>query len=99
MKTVKYRNMYGVGETSDPWENTTLEIFVKLVPALLYDILTGKVMPSMKGLNDIFKMSESNAGMSGHIIWKAFEIDENEYKDLVEILCTDPNLNLVAKSY
>jgi hypothetical protein len=97
MKTVKYRNMYGVGETSDPWENTSLEEFVKLVPALTYDILAGKVMPSLKKLNDIFKTNESNTGMSGHIMWKPFEIDENEYKDLVEILCTDPNLKLVAE--
>lgn len=95
MKTVKYRNIYGIGESSDPWENAHLDEFLKIAPDLFYIIFVGKVLPPIAILNDLFSKNESNAGMSGHIIWKPFQIDENEYQDLVEILCTDPELNIV----
>lgn len=92
--TVKYRNMYGVGATSDPWENAPLEEFVRIAPHLGYIIIVNNILPPIAVLNDFFKKGDDNAGMGGSIIWKPFKIDKNEYNDLVEILCTDPNLDI-----
>jgi len=94
MKTVKYRNCYGVGENSDPWENINLEDFVRFVPDLGYSISMYQSIPPLAVLNDFFALGRANLGMSGSWIWKIFSIDIAEYEDLVEILYTDPKFNM-----
>jgi hypothetical protein len=37
-----------------------------------------------------------DAGMSGGCIWRPFEIDENEYNELVEELITLPHREIVV---
>ena len=90
MRIVKVRHIYGVGENAAPWENRNLKEFVFLAPDLKFSLVVFKVIPSFSALNDFFKLSKSEAGMSGGIEWKSFEIDKDEYNELVEELCTDP---------
>ena len=93
MRTIKYRRTYGVGKNSAPWENITLEQFVLLIPSLGQVMCCSKVMPPFVVLNEIFNNGESNQGMGGSIEWKSFEINKEEYYQLVEYLCTDPKLD------
>ncbi len=94
MRTIKYKNCYGIGISSDSWENIPLEKFILLVPSLGYSISIYQIIPPLAVLNDFFTLGEVNSGMSGHWIWKVFTIKRDEYKDLVEIIYTDPKLNI-----
>ena len=95
MRTVKVRHMYGVGNSSAPWENHPLDEFIFMHPSLVFALACYKVMPPLAVLNDAFGKSESNAGMGGAIEWRPFAIDAEEYSELVEILYTDPELGIV----
>jgi len=95
MRTVKVRHLYGVGETSAPWENHPLDEFIFMHPFLSFALACFKVMPPLTVLNDAFRKSESDAGMSGGVEWKSFEIDAEEYSELVEVLYTDPKRGIV----
>jgi hypothetical protein len=95
MRTVKVRHIYGVGETSAPWENHSLEEFIFMNPSLGFALACFKVVPPLDVLNDVFRQSECNMGMSGAIEWKSFEIDSEEYIELVEVLYTDPQRDMV----
>lgn len=90
MRTVKVRHLYGIGETSAPWEHHPLDEFIFMHPFLGFVLACLKVMPPLAVLNDAFSKSESNAGMSGGLEWKSFEIDTDEYSELLEVLYTDP---------
>lgn len=94
MRTVKVRQLYGIGETSAPWENHTLEEFVFMAPALGAALTICKFMPSFETINNFFMQSDSDAGMGGGVEWKAFTIDKAEYDELVEFLCSDPERNI-----
>ncbi len=95
MRTVKVRHLYGVGETSAPWENHSLDEFIFMHPFLGFALACFKVMPPLAVLNDAFCESKSDAGMSGGVEWKPFEIDAEEYLELVEVLYTDPKRGIV----
>ncbi|WP_415891739.1 hypothetical protein ACMXYN_10290 [Neptuniibacter sp. PT8_73] len=95
MRTVKVRHLYGVGETSAPWENHPLDEFIFLHPFLGFALACLKVMPPLTVLNDAFCKSVSDSGMSGGIEWRPFEIDCDEYSELVEVLYTDPKRDIV----
>lgn len=95
MRTVKVRHLYGAGETSAPWENHPLDKFIFMHPLLGFALACFKVMPPLAVLNDAFRQSESDTGMSGGVGWSSFEIDAEEYSELVEILCTDPGRGIV----
>ena len=86
--------MYGVGKNSAPWENISLDKFVLLIPSLGQIMCCSNVMPPIVVLNELFSNGESNQGMGGHIKWKSFEVDTEEYLQLAECLCTDPKLNI-----
>jgi len=98
MRTIKYKHIYGVGENAAPWENESLEKFVFLVPHLAMALRLYKLMPPYAVLNDLFSMSRDDAGMSGGVEWNQFSIEQSEYDELVEELCTDPKLNIQLDS-
>lgn len=64
-------------------------------PFLGFALACIKVMQPMSALNDAFSGATADAGMSGGIEWKPFEIDTREYAELLEILYTDPEKNIV----
>jgi len=94
MRTVKVRQLYGIDETSAPWENHSLDEFVFMAPALGSALTIYKFMPSLVTINNFFSQSESDAGMGGGVEWKPFELDQAEYDELLECLCSDPERNI-----
>mgnify|MGYP000615508051 FL=1 len=94
MRTVKFRRLYGIGGNSSPWEDHGLEMFVLRAPELSFMLVVVKVMPPLAVLNDFFKRSESDGGMGNAVEWKPFEIQHDEYTELVEFLYTDPKRNI-----
>lgn len=94
MRTVKVRHLYGAGESSAPWENHSLDEFMFMHPSIGFALACFKIMPPLAVLNDVFRASKLDAGMSGGVEWRLFEIDTQEYEELVEALCTDPKRNI-----
>ena len=72
-----------------PWENIPLERFILEAVAARY--VNGFVLQPLHFMNEILSKGETEIGMGFQ--WKPFEIDRNEYQELVDILCTDPTLN------
>ena len=56
MRTVKVRHLYGVGETSAPWENHSLDEFIFMHPFLGFALACFKVMRlfAFKGVEKIW---------------------------------------------
>ncbi|MDY7093829.1 MAG: hypothetical protein SX243_12730 [Acidobacteriota bacterium] len=96
LPTVKARELWGVGPTAAPWERLPLDRFVRTAPGLDYALLAHGTLPPQAVLNDFLARGESNAGMSGAMIWKPLEVSEAEYDELVEVLCTDPELEVAV---
>ncbi len=94
MRTIKYRICYGVGKNSAPWINEPLEKFVLEVVAARH--ANGFVLQPFHFLNEILAKGETEIGMGFQ--WKPFELDENEYQELIDILCTDPSLNVSVEN-
>ena len=94
MKTIKYRIRYGVGKTSAPWLNEPLEKFI--LEVVIARHLDGFVIQPLHFINEILMSGETNAGTGFQ--WKPFEIDNDEYQELAEILCTDPKLNVTIEN-
>ena len=72
-----------------------MDEFIFMHPIIGFALACIKVIPPMSALNDAFNGAKADAGMSGGIEWKPFEIDTQEYAELVEILYTDPEKNIV----
>jgi len=93
MKIVEYKELYGDIETI-PWEISQLDEFVYLAPHLAFILDIYKIIPPKTVLNDFFQKGESNAGMSGAIVWKKFSITQEEYDLLSKTLCNDSKKKL-----
>ena len=94
MRTIKYRPRYGTGVNSAAWQDVPLDQFILNVAALCH--VEGFVIPPLRLLNETLLEAKSEHG--GGYEWKPFTIEEDEYQELVEVLCTDPRLNVVTDS-
>lgn len=95
MRTIKYINrrgtvkQRGTANSALQWDNKTLDRFVLEAAAKRH--VNGFVIPPLHFLNEILV-----SGQSPPFEWKPFKIDETEYQQLVELLTTDPELNVVT---
>ena len=94
MRTVKYRIWYGVGKESAPWMNEALEEFILKVVAARH--VNGFVLQPLHFINEILKKGETEIGVGYQ--WKPFELDESEYQELIDILCTDPTKKVTTEA-
>ena len=71
-----------------------LEKFILEVVATKH--VDGFVLPPLHFVNEILMSGEVKTGSGFQ--WKAFNIENDEYRELAEILCTDPKLNVIIDS-
>jgi hypothetical protein len=72
--------MSGIG----PWTTPRVGSTADLVWALPYVVMTE--IPPQHILNDLLVRGQDDAGMSGGCIWKPFEVDPEQFDELVEEL-------------
>lgn len=78
MRKIKYKKLPCVGEETISTEGDLLQ-FVQDIPYLF----TFNLIPPINVLNDIFKSGLEDAGMSGGCQWEPFEINQDEYDELI----------------
>ena len=74
--------------------NEPLEKFIMEVVAARH--VTGFALQPINFMNEILEKGETEIGMGYQ--WKPFALNENEYQELIDILCTDPALNVTIES-
>ncbi|MEW8632249.1 MAG: hypothetical protein AB2591_19805 [Candidatus Thiodiazotropha sp.] len=95
MRDVRYKILPPVGPGEGPWEYACLNEFIFHIPTFSYSVGISGVIPPIHVLNEIFKQGEDDAGMSGGAKWKPFEIENDEYNELVEMLLTSPEKEFI----
>ena len=95
MRDVRYKYHGAIGPSS--WTHSSLVEFLFAIP-YLFPRVGKEPIPPLHVLNELLMSGVSDAGMSGGCEWKAFEIDQAEYDELVEELTTMPNRELVLDS-
>ena len=95
MKTIIYYLLPGTGSRVTKKEGTAKDLLLDM-PYLLgmYPPLRKEgigVIPPLKIINEIFSIGINDAGMSGGCKWEPFQIDENDFEELVaQLLSDDP---------
>jgi len=77
------------------WTHGTLLEFLFALPTVLRPGPNRQPVPPLAVLNDVFRSGARDAGMSGACEWKPFEIDETDYRSLVDELVTMPGYDFV----
>jgi hypothetical protein len=90
MKEIKYTVLLGFGNKETHKHGTVKDLLFD-VP---YFFRENDIIPSLQILNDFLQKGISDAGMSGGCRWKPFELDEQEYNELIQQLLTEPTRNL-----
>ena len=88
MRIVRYKVLPPINPFDDPVPNVhgSLVEFLFTIPSLLdWDVL-----PPLSILNEILLSGIKDAGMSGGCQWKPFQLEPDEYEELVLELLTLP---------
>ena len=92
MREVKIKKKFG--GYSEPWQWYRLDKAIQMMQDLSFNLLTLKVFPPSEILNKVFKEGHCDEGMGYETVWKPFEIDQDEYEELMEAIVTDPKLDI-----
>ena len=95
MRDVKFRIFSGIGAATPSWKHATLKEFLLESPVFAYELKVFGVMPPLHVLNEILGKGKYDAGMSGACEWKPFEVNSDEYAELVLELTTNPNYKII----
>jgi len=95
MRDVRFKLHPPVGGPGH-WTHATLSEFLFSLPNLF--LLHGgeQPIPPLAVLNEVFTSGTWGAGMSGSCEWKAFEISDDEYDELVQALVGAPRFRFVT---
>lgn len=88
MRNIQYYQLPPIGSDDQLYESTIIE-FILDIPYLL----NFGLVPPLQIFNEIFKNGFEDAGMSGGCKWEPFEIDQNEYEEIVKALFAMPQAN------
>jgi hypothetical protein len=95
MRDVKFRVFPGMGDARPSWEHASLGEFLLATPVFVYELKAFGVIPPIHVLNEILTTGKYNAGMGGACEWRSFEINADEYAELVLELTTNPNHEII----
>lgn len=82
MRKVWYRTFWAADDWFPGFRRNSLEYFLLDIPYFMDD----GVIPPLQELNKVLSGGGGSGGMSPGTVWKPFQIDEAEYKALVEAL-------------
>lgn len=92
MKNVKFTILPPIGSGETHKHGTVKDLLFEI--PYLFIKNRKNLIPPIYILNDLLKSGIKDAAMSGGIRWKPFEVSEEEYRNLVEELSTEPNYEL-----
>jgi hypothetical protein len=81
MRELVFVQVPGIGPGLVPPRSGSVADLVMAIPYLVHDQI-----PPRRVLNDVLSRGKDDAGMSCGVIWEPFEIDEGEYRALVDEL-------------
>ena len=81
MRNIRYKVHWEYVDSTERY--STLAEFILDIPYLMEN--TG-VIPPLAVLNSVLKTGGDSGGMGPATTWKPFQVDEDEYKELVKIL-------------
>ena len=95
MRDVKFRIYPGTGGGTPSWEHAPLDEFLLTAPLFIYELKAFGVIPPLHVLNEKLSVGKYDAGMGGACDWKPFEINSDEYNELVLELTTNPEYKII----
>jgi hypothetical protein len=78
MKQIVFYQLSGIGDGKSKEEGSVLD----LLEAIPY-LLLRKRLPGLQVINAILAQGYEDAGMSGAVQWQSFQIDEDEFQELI----------------
>lgn len=96
MRDVRFKMYPGTGAATPSWEHATLDMFLLTAPLFIYELKVFGVIPPLRILNEKLSIGRYDAGMGGACDWRSFEIDVEEYNELVMELTTNPNYKIIT---
>jgi len=95
MINVKFRVFPGTSDARPPWEYAPLNEFLLTTPVFVYELQAFGVAPPIHVLNEILANGNHDAGMGGACEWEPFQLNSDEYSELVLDLTTNPNYSII----
>lgn len=88
MRTLQYYQLAPFGPEKFPKEADLLQFLLDIPYLFVFGFI-----PPFEVLNDVFRSGLADAGMSGGCEWQPFEVDVEEYDELVQALAAVPESN------
>ena len=92
MRVLSYTELPGVGPCDLEKKGTVVDLLIDLPYFVLAEEL-----PTFEAMNELFAMGVKDAGMSGGCAWEPFQINPEEYKEIVKALLADPRMEKLHK--
>jgi hypothetical protein len=87
MRVVSYKKLAGMGPGKERKQGTVADLLLDIPYFVFADVL-----PSFEALNALLAKGIEDAGMSGGVEWKPFQITPDEYREAIEELRTNPRM-------